>query len=82
MSGGGQVMSLLPDNPGVRIEPIQGGGGYIPESKKVSGWHSTPLIIPVASESLNLPLTYQKTKNILNLILNFLISQKVSKISK
>ena len=51
MSGGGQVTSLLPDNPGVQFEAVQGGGGYVPESKKVSGWHSTPLIIPVASNS-------------------------------
>jgi leucyl aminopeptidase len=49
MSGG---LSLLPDNPGVRFEAVQGGGGYTPESKKISGWHSTPLIIPVASNQM------------------------------
>ena len=54
MSGGGPVTSLLPDNPGAQFEAVQGGGGYVPESKKVSGWHSTPLLIPVASDSTSL----------------------------
>jgi hypothetical protein len=62
MSGG---LSLLPDNPGVRIEGVQGGGGYTPESKKVSGWHSTPLIIPVASdhESTEINASHMVIKN-------------------
>ena len=54
MFSGGQQnenVSLLPDNPGIRIEAVQGGGGK--SSRR--GWVSEPLEIKDASE-FNLPL--------------------------
>ena len=59
LSGGAMATdSLLPDNPGARIEPVQGGGA-MPKSnaelsgnRKPAGWHSTPIIIPVSANSV------------------------------
>jgi hypothetical protein len=61
LSGGQQNenVSLLPDNPGIRIEAVQGGGGNV-TSKKV-GWLSEPLEIKDAGE-FNLPINLGKLK--------------------
>jgi hypothetical protein len=67
MSGSG--ISLLPHvNPSdAPIQPVQGGGGYktmneISGRIKSPGWHSTPLIIPVASKAKNDAASISKMK--------------------
>jgi len=57
MSGAASpTISLLPDNPSAHIAPVQGGGSRtaanLSGNRKPSGWHSTPLIIPVSAASV------------------------------
>ena len=68
MSGGGTT-SLLPHvNPSdAPIQPVQGGGAYktineLSGRTKTPGWHSTPLIIPVATNNDGLSVSNMKMK--------------------
>ena len=69
MSGGGTI-SLLPHvNPSdAPIQPVQGGGAYktineLSGRTKTPGWHSTPLIIPVATNNDGLNASNMKMKS-------------------
>ena len=49
------MLSLLPDNPSARIEPVQGGGGSGTHTETKASWRSSPVSIPV-STSLKAPV--------------------------